>query len=471
MNLSKKLLTPFIELFGNILAGTRAAFFLPIRLWSFKGGYLQICLLFIVSLGLSLLYDYYDTAPDNYFNPYGLSYQALLYFSFFFSLSLIAVLNARLQDLIKLIILFLSIVPVVWLGSVCLLALAEKQSYLDSYQSNWFVFIAYSFWYLLVVARLIKRFFYLKVLPTIAYVFLYALVNFSPLFLLPTEPLWYPVQTKKETVAKKHNINVESVYYSQSLLLEKSIENLIEGKPGSPDLFFLGFAGDADEDVFMNETESAKSILDDYMNTFGRSLVLINNAKTVDNTPLANSHNLKISLKETAKLMNTEEDILVLFLTSHGSKEHQLVTSFPPFKLNNLKPSTIKKALNTAGIKLRVIIISACYSGGFIEPLKDPYTLLITAASADQTSFGCGHDGQYTYFGEAYFEKGLKQTRSFIKAFDIAKKIILEKEKAENLESSEPQIWVGSEIEKALMLYEAVIQEKANNNWAASSHN
>ena len=471
MNLSKKLLTPVIELFGNILAGTRAAFFLPIRLWSFKGGYLQICLLFIVSLGLSLLYDYYDTAPDNYFNPYGLSYQALLYFSFFFSLSLIAVLNARLQDLIKLIILFLSIVPVVWLGSVCLLALAEKQSYLDSYQSNWFVFIAYSFWYLLVVARLIKRFFYLKVLPTIAYVFLYALVNFSPLFLLPTEPLWYPVQTKKEAVAKKHNINVESVYYSQSLLLEKSIENLIEGKPGSPDLFFLGFAGDADEDVFMNETESAKSILDDYMNTFGRSLVLINNEKTVDNTPLANSHNLKISLKETAKLMNTEEDILVLFLTSHGSKEHQLVTSFPPFKLNNLKPNTIKKALNTAGIKLRIIIISACYSGGFIEPLKDPYTLLITAASADQTSFGCGHDGQYTYFGEAYFEKGLKQTRSFIKAFDIAKKIILEKEKAENLESSEPQIWVGSEIEKALMLYEAVIQEKANNNWAASSHN
>ena len=471
MNLSKKLLTPVIELFGNILAGTRAAFFLPIRLWSFKGGYLQICLLFIVSLGLSLLYDYYDTAPDNYFNPYGLSYQALLYFSFFFSLSLIAVLNARLQDLIKLIILFLSIVPVVWLGSVCLLALAEKQSYLDSYQSNWFVFIAYSFWYLLVVARLIKRFFYLKVLPTIAYVFLYALVNFSPLFLLPTEPLWYPVQTKKEAVAKKHNINVESVYYSQSLLLEKSIENLIEGKPGSPDLFFLGFAGDADEDVFMNETESAKSILDDYMNTFGRSLVLINNEKTVDNTPLANSHNLKISLKETAKLMNTEEDILVLFLTSHGSKEHQLVTSFPPFKLNNLKPNTIKKALNTAGIKLRIIIISACYSGGFIEPLKDPYTLLITAASADQTSFSCGHDGQYTYFGEAYFEKGLKQKRSFIKAFDIAKKIILEKEKAENLESSEPQIWVGSEIEKALMLYEAVIQEKANNNWAASSHN
>lgn len=462
---------PLIELCGNILAGTRAAFFMPIRLWSFKGGYLQICLLFIVSFALSLIYDYYDSTPDNYFNPYGLSYQALLYFAFFFSLSLIAALNARLPDLSKLIILLLSVVPVVWLGSICLLALAEQQSYLGAYQANWAVFIAYSFWYLLIVARLIKRFFYLTFLPTVAYVLLYAVLNFSPLFLIPSEPLWRSLQSSKDALGNeaKYNINVESVYYSQSSLLNKSLEGLIEGREGISDLFFIGFAGDADEDVFMNETKSAKSVMDNYMNSFGRSLVLINNEKTVNSVPLANSHNLKTSLKEAAKRMNIDEDIMALFLTSHGSKDHKLVTSFPPFKLNNLSANTINTALNAAGIKWRIIIISACYSGGFIEQLSDPYTLLITAAGSEQTSFGCGHDGQYTYFGEAYLEKGLKQTRSFVEAFDVAKEAILEKEKKEELESSEPQISVGSEIEKKLRQFEKVIQAKAINDWAGNS--
>lgn len=471
MAFEKAMTHPLVELCANILAGTRAAFFMPVRLWSFKGGYLQICLLFIVSFCLSLLYDYYVSAPDNYFNPYGLSYQALLYFAFFFSLSLIAVLNARLPDLSKLIILLLSVVPVVWLGSICLLALAEQQSYLDAYHANWAVFIAYSFWYLLVVARLIKRFFYLKVLPTVAYVLLYAVLNFSPLFLVPSEPLWHSLQTSKDVSVNetKYNINVESVYYSQSVLLNKSLEGLIEGKEGVSDLFFIGFAGDADEDVFMNETKSAKSVMDNYMSSFGRSLVLINNKETVDSVPLANSYNLKTSLKETAKRMNIDEDIIVLFLTSHGSKDHKLVTSFPPFKLNDFGANTINTALNAAGIKWRVIIISACYSGGFIEQLSDPYTLLIAAAGSEQTSFGCGHDGQYTYFGEAYLEKGLKQTRSFVEAFDIAKEHILEKEKKENLESSEPQISIGYKIEKKLQEFEKVIQAKAINNWADSS--
>lgn len=81
------------------MAGTRAALFMPVQLWLFKSSYLQICLLLIVSLGLSFVHDYFNTAPDNLFNPYGLSYQALLYLLFFFSLSLIAAIKSRQRDL------------------------------------------------------------------------------------------------------------------------------------------------------------------------------------------------------------------------------------------------------------------------------------------------------------------------------------------------------------------------------------
>ncbi len=459
---------PLIDLAKNILAGTRAALFMPVHLWLFKSGYLQICLLLVVSLCLSIVHDYFDTAPDNYFNPYGLSYQALLYLLFFFSLSLIAVLNSRQRDLPKLIVLFLSIVPVIWLGTVCLLALAKQQSYFDAYQSNWAVFIIYSLWYMLVVARLIKRFFYIRVLPTLVYVVFYAVVNFTPLFLLPAEPLWYPIQTVNNQTKYSRSIDVETIYYSQNTLLNEVINNLVDGREGVDDLFFIGFAGDADEDVFMNEAIAAQNIMNNYFDAFGRSLVLINNEDTVDSIPLANGHNLKYSIKETAKLMNTDEDIMLLFLSSHGSEDHYISANFPPFKLNDINATNINKAFDMAGIKWRIIIVSACYSGGFIDALANPYTLLITAASADRNSFGCGHDGKYTYFGDAYFESGLKQTKSFIKAFDRAKELIYDKENKEGFKNSNPQISIGSEIESKLVEYEKRLKAKGNNNWAST---
>ncbi len=443
--------------------------FMPVRLWQFKSGYLQVCLLLVVSLGLSFIHDYFDTAPDNLFNPYGLSYQALLYLLFFFSLSLIAVFNSRQQDLAKLVVLFLSIVPVIWLGTICLLAIVKEQTYFDHFHSNWLVFIVYSFWYLVVSARLFKRFFYLRLPSTLAYTALYAAINFAPLFLLPVEPLWYPEQTDNSQIENASNIDIESVYYSQSHLLEKLSADLVEGKQGQTDLFFIGFAGDADEDVFMNEAIAAQNIVKNHFDAYGHSMVLINNSDTVDNVPLANGHNLKYSINEAGKLMNKEEDILFLFLTSHGSEDHSLSANFPPFKLNNINASNINQALNDSGIKWRIIIISACYSGGFIAPLAGPSTLLITAASADRSSFGCGHDGKYTYFGDAYFEKGLKQTKSFIRAFDQASKIIFAKEATEGFKNSDPQISVGDEIKNKLINFEKELEMKNSLNWASTA--
>jgi hypothetical protein len=463
------LLKPFIDLVKNVLAGTRAAMFMRVHLWQFKSSYLQVCLLLAVSLSLSFIHDYYDTAPDHFFNPYGLSYQALLYLLFFFSLSLIAVFNSRQQDLAKLVVLFLSIVPVIWLGIICLLVVAKDQTYFDEFYTSWAVFIIYSLWYLVVSARLFKRFFYLRPLFTLIYTSLYAAINFAPLFLLPTEPLWYPQQTDNNQIESTATVDVESVYYSQNELLVKLSDDLVEGKQGQTDLFFIGFAGDADEDVFMNEVLAAQDIVKNYFDTYGRSMTLINNNETLESIPLANGHNLKYSISKVAELMNKEEDILLLFLTSHGSEDHYLTANFPPFKLNNINASNIKQSLDGAGIKWRIIIISACYSGGFIEPLAGPSTLLITAASADRNSFGCGHDGKYTYFGDAYFEKGLKKTKSFVKAFDKAANIISTKEKEDGFKNSDPQISLGSEIKNKLIEFEKELEMKSNLNWASTA--
>jgi hypothetical protein len=101
--------------------------------------------------------------------------------------------------------------------------------------------------------------------------------------------------------------------------------------------------------------------------------------------------------------MDPDEDILMLFLTSHGSEDHELAVDFWPLELNTIKPEDLRKALDEAGIRFRVLVISACYSGGFLPALSDDNTLIMAAAAADRQSFGCANENEYTYFGRALF--------------------------------------------------------------------
>lgn len=457
---------PILQLAQNVIAGTRAALFMPVYLWSFKSGYLQILLLLIISLSLSFLHDFFNTRPDNYFNPYGISYQAMLYLLFFFSLSLIAYLNSRLQDLMKLIVLFLSVTPIVWLGTMCLVFIFGQQSLIEPPYSGWFVFGLYLSWYLLITFRLIKRFFYLPILKTSLHVFLYAVINILPWYLLPSIPLWYSLPTVNEEVTGKPPVNIEKVYYAQDELVNRVMTDVLTERKDITDLYFVGFAGDAEEDVFMNEVFAARGILANRFNAHGRSVLLINNEETIYRYPLANKHNLEKVLEKIANHMNKEDDVLFLFLTSHGTEQHMLSANFSKFRLNDINADSIDAALNDAGIKWRIIVISACYSGGLIESLANPHTLLITAASADRPSFGCGHDGKYTYFGEAFFEQSLNETYSFVDAFEQAKKIISKRENEEGFKNSNPQISLGKEMKNKLIRLEKELEARAHSNWA-----
>jgi hypothetical protein len=87
-----------------------------------------------------------------------------------------------------------------------------------------------------------------------------------------------------------------------------------------------------------------------------------------------------------------------------------------------------------------VIVISACYSGGFIPELEDDHTLIITATSAERQSFGCEDRNEFTYFGEAYFRDTLPGSGNFVEAFEKAVEIVTAREKAEKFEHSNPQI-------------------------------
>ena len=106
--------------------------------------------------------------------------------------------------------------------------------------------------------------------------------------------------------------------------------------------------------------------------------------------------------------------------------------------------------LDRSGIKNRVVVVSACHSGSFIPALADPTTLLITAAHADRTSFGCADKRQWTYFGDAYFNRALRQERSFLRAFELAKRLIRDWEVKEKLTRSLPQMAGGGALKSRL---------------------
>ena len=125
-----------------------------------------------------------------------------------------------------------------------------------------------------------------------------------------------------------------------------------------------------------------------------------------------------------------------------------------PQSLNALPAEKLKVYLDEAGIKWRVLLISACYSGNFVEVLKDEFTLVMTASAADKQSFGCSNARDFTYFGEAVFKDALNRERSFIPAFQSAIVAINRREVSERLSPSSPQLSIGAKIAAKLAVIE-----------------
>jgi len=452
--MDRTLITPCLNLARNIWYGTRFAFFVPTPLWQFRFGFLQLCLLLTLSFFLSFTYDYVDTSPNNVFNIYGLTYQATLYLLFFISVAIIAQIEKDMASLVNVMIVFLAFVPAVWGTYLVIDWLAGMQTWFDPTETSWAIFYLYLIWYLAIIFRCIVKYYHTTTCRAIVLVSLYGIINYVPLFQLPQQPLWYfnySVQSKP--IDDDTHINVEDTYYRQGELIKQETDKLLPERAGRIDLYFLGLAGYADEDVFMHEAMRAKELFDDQFDTSERSLLLINNDETVKDLPLANAHNLESAVMALAETMNPAEDILFLMLSSHGSEDHKLSTDYYPLDMNDIAPGEIKTILDNAGIKWRVIVVSSCYSGGFIEPLIDENTLIMTASDIDKNSFGCGHDGDYTYFGEALFGKHLKLERNFSTAFYAARKDIEAREAEESIDASMPQIRIGENIEKQLLLF------------------
>ena len=247
----------------------------------------------------------------------------------------------------------------------------------------------------------------------------------------------------------------EFILFRQYRLLARAVNQLRPTRLNVPDLYFIAFGADGHQDVFMKEAEYTKHLFEQEYGAGGRSLLMVNNRQRVKDTPLASVVNLTKALNAIARKMDVKEDILFLYLTSHGSRDHQIAVNFGQLPLANLSAPLLALLLDNARIKWKVVVISACYSGAFIDALKSDTTLVITSARADRRSFGCRNDVDMSYFGRAFFQRALPQTNSFIDAFYRARKLVTHWEDEDNYDHSVPQISIGSAMKKKLRAWRA----------------
>ena len=286
-----------------------------------------------------------------------------------------------------------------------------------------------------------------------------ALVGVAGIVLLVLPSLWLPMgllwmprydESTGYATASFHSLAAESSFYAQHQALERELSGVQPERPGVTDLYLVAAGLYAGEDVFMKEINMITTLFRERFDTEGRTVTLVNNPKTLHERPIASITSLRESLAHIGATMNTEEDVLVLYVSSHGSEKHELSVDFRPLRFSPITPASLKAALDESTIRWKVVVISACYSGGFIDMIKDERTMVITAARADRQSFGCGALSDATYLAQALFGQALKETYSFETGFQKARALIEKWEKEKNFTPSEPQMHAGAEIRAKL---------------------
>lgn len=249
---------------------------------------------------------------------------------------------------------------------------------------------------------------------------------------------------------------VEELLYTQPALLDAAMANIADQTPEKIDFYFLGMAGDGEQEIFLRELRYVSEQLTQPLDIAQRQILLVNNRETTPTHPLATRTSLARAVDALGNKMDKSQDILLLYLTSHGTEDHQFHIAMPGLELPAIGKDDLSTILDKSGVSWRVVIISACYAGGFIPGLQNENTLVITAARDDRRSFGCDDRNDMTYFARAYFKESLAQATDLIAAFDKAKNLISEWEEKDfpEEERSEPQIFVGEKIREHLRVWE-----------------
>jgi Peptidase C13 family len=237
---------------------------------------------------------------------------------------------------------------------------------------------------------------------------------------------------------------------SQRQSLLAAVSRMDRGNSAGGDVYFVGFAGYGEQRLFRKEAELARRVFAARYATGNRSLLLVNDIHDRRTYPLATFENLRVAVNAIGRRMHPDRDTLVLMLTSHGNDEDGVAITNGRLPEDALSPEDVREILDEAHIRWRIVVVSACYAGIFIPVLKGDATLVMTAADARHSSFGCDDSRDLTWFGEALLQDALPHACSLRAAYADTARIIRLRETDEGEVHSNPKLFVGPRMQARL---------------------
>ena len=231
--------------------------------------------------------------------------------------------------------------------------------------------------------------------------------------------------------------------------MQTALAKLQPQRPGLVDAYVVVAALDADP-VFNREAREAGRVLARRFDARGRTLVLAHDEGADKADAEASPAVLAQALDAVAAKMDRDEDVLVLYTTSHGSPDAGLNFRDPVAGSAVIAPSQLATVLDHAGARNRLLILQACFSGQFVHALRNATTIVVTAAAEDRSSFGCQAGNDWTFFGDALINHAFRQPLPLDVQLQRASALIAAAEDREQLTPSNPQVYTGSDTARWL---------------------
>ncbi|HEV2817265.1 MAG TPA: C13 family peptidase [Allosphingosinicella sp.] len=224
--------------------------------------------------------------------------------------------------------------------------------------------------------------------------------------------------------------------------LDRALRALLPQRAGTIDAYVVAIALDSDP-VFAREARAAGEVLRRRYNAAGRTIVLAGtDGGGPSQLPRGSPATLAVALARIAELMNKEEDALILYTTSHGAP-FGLYYNDGDSGYGLISPNRLAAMLDQLGLSNRLLILNACFAGVFVPRLQSETGAIVTAASADRSSFGCIAENDWTFFGDALINHAMRAPRPLAAAFAQAGALIAGWEGQYRVMPSQPQIRIG----------------------------
>ena len=197
-------------------------------------------------------------------------------------------------------------------------------------------------------------------------------------------------------------------------------------------------AGDDSLPVFDNAVSAMLAALPP-----GTRVARLSTSPSVAGQPGIASATLPHVLAAVAAMHPASGQSCLVFATSHGTHHAGLWLSRQD---EYLSPAALDRALQSGcGHAPTVVVISSCYSGSFARPpMARANRIVLTAARADRSSFGCGAGRTYTVYDQCLLA-ALDHGGTWRQAYASVQTCVRVQERLDGEMASLPQAWFGAE--------------------------